>query len=160
MKKSILAIAAAIMMSTSVMAQDQPSRQRRQFDPAEMAKQRTEMMVREYGLNEDQSAKLLDLNTRYADKMPMMMGRGPRGGQRGQRPQTGDQRPQRPDTVRQGGERPRPQMSREEMQKQMEAYNAELKNIMTEEQFQKYQDDQKRRMQQRPGERRGGAGRP
>ena len=125
MKKTFLALAAAMMMSVSMMAQDQQAPQRRQFDPAEMAKQRTEMMVKEYELNEEQAKKLLDLNTQYADKMPMM---GPRGGQRGERPQAGErQRPQRPDSTRQGQQRPGrgegPRMNREEMQKQMEAYN-------------------------------------
>ncbi|MCR5159287.1 MAG: DUF4890 domain-containing protein [Prevotella sp.] len=162
MKKTFLALAAAMMMSIGAMAQQQGP-QPRQFDPKEMAKQRTEMMVREYSLSEEQSAKLLDLNVRFADKMPMM-GRG-FGGQRGQRPQAGEQRrPQRNDTTRQGGPRAprgeRPQMNREEMMKQMEAYNNELKEIMTEEQYQKYQENQQRRMQQGPRNRREGGERP
>ena len=156
MKKTILAIAAAMMMSVNMMAQDaeQKKDQPRQFDRTEMTKQRTEQMAKEYGLNEEQTEKLLKLNTEYAEKLPMM-GRGPRGGQRGERPQAGERRmPQRPDTARQGGERPqrgpRPMMNREEMMKNMEAYNGELEKIMTPEQYQKYKANTQRRMQVGP----------
>ena len=166
MKKTILAIAAAVMMSANVMAQndDQQAPQPRQFDPAEMVKQRTEQMVKEYGLDEEQSKKLLDLNTSFYGKMPMMGGRGGQRGPWGQRPQAGEQRPQqRPDTLRQGprpqrGERP--QMNREEMQKQMEAYNTELEKIMTAEQYQKYKEDQQKRMSRGPRDGQRGQQRP
>ena len=159
MKKMILAIAAVITMSANVMAQDdqqQQGPQPRQFDRAEMMKQRTEQVVKDYGLNEEQAQKLLELNNQFAEKLPMMMmGRGAMGGPRGQRPQAGQQRRERPqqaDTARRGqmrGERGnRPMMSREEMMKNMEAYNSELEKIMTPEQFAKYKDDMQKRMQQ------------
>ncbi len=178
MKKTILAIAAVMMMSVNMMAQDadqkapqnleQKVSQQRQFDQAEMSKQRTEQMAKEYGLNEEQTKQLLTLNTEYAGKLPMMMGRGPRGGQFGERPQAERIRPQgermrpqgerrrmeRPDSARQGGDRrmrgQRPMMNREEMMKNMEAYNGELKKIMTPEQFEKYTENTKRRMQEGP----------
>ena len=151
MKKTILAIAAAMMMSANMMAQNtevQQPRQPQQMARTEMIKQRTEMTAKEYGLNEEQSAKLLELNTQYADKIPMMG--GPRG-QRGQRPQAGEQR-QRPQQDGQAegqrGQRgQRPQMNFEEMRKNMEEYNAELQKIMTPEQYQKYQQAQQQRMQ-------------
>jgi len=160
-----MAIAAAMMMCTNMMAQEtqqQPGQQPRQFDPAEMAKNRTETMVKEYGLNEEQAQKLLELNIKQSERMPMMM-MGPRG-QRGQRPQTGDQQPrrERPQT----GEQPRqprgdrPQMSREDMQKAMEEYNAELQKIMTEEQYKKYQEAQAQRRQMGPRGQRGQGQRP
>jgi hypothetical protein len=161
MKRTILAIAAAMMMSASIMAQDNNEQQRepRRTDRTEMLKMRTEQMAKEYGLDEAQQKKLLEVNTQYADKLPMMMMGRRGGGPRGERPQAGQQRPQRPDSARQGGPRgergQRPQWNREEMQKNMEAYNAELKTIMTEEQYAKYQADQEKRMQAGPMGRRG-----
>ena len=172
MKKTMMAIAAAMMMSASMMAQnEQPQAQQApQMDRAEMLKARTEQMVKDYGLNEEQAKKLEALNTEYAEKIPMMpMMRGQRGqGQRGQmgqgqRPQMGQmgqgQRPQRQtgDSTRRGqrpqmgqmgqmGQGQRPQMNFEEMRKNMEAYNAELEKIMTQEQYAKYRESMGRRM--------------
>ena len=172
MKKTMMAIVAAMMMSASMMAQnEQPQAQQApQMDRAEMLKARTEQMVKDYGLNEEQAKKLEALNTEYAEKIPMMpMMRGQRGqGQRGQmgqgqRPQMGQmgqgQRPQRQpgDSTRRGqrpqmgqmgqmGQGQRPQMNFEEMRKNMEAYNAELEKIMTQEQYAKYRESMGRRM--------------
>ena len=79
MKKTIVAIAAAVMMSANLMAQDdqKQDQQPQQPDKTEMIKQHTDQMVKDYGLNEEQADKLLALNTEYADKLPMMF-RGPR----------------------------------------------------------------------------------
>ena len=158
MKKTIMAVAAAVMMSVSALAQQEVQPQQaggepRQMDKTELVKQHTERMVTEYGLNADQAAKLLEVNTQYFDKMPFMMMRGQRGGQRGQRPQQmrGGQRPQRI-----GGERgQRPMMNREEMQKNVEAYNAEVEKILTADQFTKFKESQQRPQQrgQRGGQR-------
>lgn len=160
MKKTMMAIAAAMMMSASMMAQnEQPQAQQApQMDRAEMLKARTEQMVKDYGLNEEQAKKLEALNTEYAEKIPMMpMMRGQRG--QGQRPQGQmgqGQRPQRQpgDSTRRGqrpqmgqmGQGQRPQMNFEEMRKNMEAYNAELEKIMTQEQYAKYRESMGRRM--------------
>ena len=164
MKKMFLALAAAMMMSASAMAQEAQQQQPRQMDMGEMAKMRTEQMVKDYGLNEEQAAKLLELNTEFQTKIPMM-GRGMRGGQRGgQRAENGE-RPQRTQ-MGQGGERPqrqqmgqggeRPRMNFEEMQKNMEAYQAGLEKIFTEEQMAKYKENMQNRMQR--GQRGGGQG--
>ncbi|MCR4603771.1 MAG: DUF4890 domain-containing protein [Prevotella sp.] len=163
MKKIVLAIAAAIMMSANVMAQEEQKQERqpRQFDRTEMIKNQTNQMIQEYGLNEEQGKKLLELNTNFSDKMPMM-GRG-FGGPRGQRGQAQGQRPQRDENATQG-ERPqrengaqggqqRPRMNREEMMKNMEAYNKGLEDIMSAEQFQKYKDNMQKRMQRPRGNR-------
>ena len=138
MKKLVLTMIAMVTMSLSAMAQD-TAQVRRQFNPEQMAKMRTDAVVKKYGLNDDQAKKLLDLNTRFAGKIRPM---GPMGGQRrgGQRMQ-GD-RPQRmnPDSLRAQGQR-RGQgqrgggFNREEMQKNMEDYNNELKAILTPEQY-------------------------
>ena len=110
-----------------------------------MVKAQTERMVQEYGLNEAQKAKLLELNTQYAGKLRMGGRGGQRGGQRFGGPQGGNQQ-----GSMQQGERP----SREQMEARMkemranrEAYNAELKNILTEEQFSKYEEAEKQRME-------------
>lgn len=160
MKKIVLAMMATLTLSMSVMAQDGQigaSRpERRQMDPKEMIQRRTDFTVQQYGLNEEQAKKLLELNTKYPN---MMMGgqRGQRGGQRGMmgqgRPRRGEAAPN--DTAR----RQRPEMGNpeqmkarmEEMKKQREAYDAELKTIMTEEQFKAYTADMEKRMQGQGG---------
>ena len=73
MKKIVLTMIAAVAMSFNAMAQEQAqNEQRREFNPEEMAKNRTEAAVKKYGLNEEQAAKLLDLNKRFSDKMRPM----------------------------------------------------------------------------------------
>ena len=80
MKKLMMTMVAALMLTATAMAQENNGRREgRNFDPAEMVKAQTERMVQEYGLNEAQKAKLLELNTQYAGKLRM----GGRGGQRG-----------------------------------------------------------------------------
>ena len=157
MKKLVLTMIAMVTMSLSAMAQD-TAQVRRQFNPEQMAKMRTDAVVKKYGLNDDQAKKLLDLNTRFAGKIRPM---GPMGGQRrgGQRMQ-GD-RPQRmnPDSLRAQGQR-RGQgqrgggFNREEMQKNIEAYNNELKSILTPEQYEAYQKDEQQNRRQFNGPRR------
>lgn len=151
MKKIVLTIIAVVAMSMSAMAQD-TTQVRRQFNPEQMAKMRTEATVQKYGLNEEQAKKLLDLNTRFANKIRPMRGMG--GQPRGPR-MDGDRnnRPQRmaPDSLRARGPRgggQRGGFNREEMQKNMEAYNNELKTILTPEQFEAYQKDEQQNRRQ------------
>ena len=176
MKKMIMALAAAMMMSVGATAQDNQrpgGRGPRQMDRAEMLKQRTDHMVQEYGLSEEQAQKLLALNTEFADKMPPMMGRGPRGGQRpqaGERQRGGDEqtgtrrrdRREPADTaMRRAPRGQRPQMTREEMEKVMQDYTAGIEKIFTAEQFKKYKEDMEKRRQQGPrGPRDGNRQRP
>lgn len=87
MKRMILAIAAAMMISATTMAQENNDsvNRRPRMDMTEMVKQRTDETVQRYGLNEEQAAKLLELNTKYAGQM--RPGRGMRrGGGRGMAP--------------------------------------------------------------------------
>ena len=173
MKKAMMALVAAVMMSANVAAQTEEQAQAPQqpvMDKAELIKQRTEQMVKEYDLSEEQAGKLLELNTEFADKAPMMMmGPGPRDGQRPQRgemrrPQRGD-RPQNGEVRRQFGERPqmadsmrqnrmqrpmgeRQGFGREDMRKVMEDYNTGIKKIFTEDQFKKYEESMNARRQQ------------
>lgn len=152
MKKTVLMLA-AVCTFTCAMAQSegrQGGREARQND-------RTEIMVKELGLNEQQAEQVKKLNAKYPDLQ--RRGRGDRGGRGGRgygRPtmrqpqvdgetgatQQAQERPQRP--------------SREEIEKRMEerrkkqqAYDEELKTILTEEQFAAYKQKQQELENQR-----------
>jgi len=158
MKKVIMALLAAMTMSANVMAQqneqEQVEQRRQQPNRTEMVKKRTEQMVEKYKLNETQAAQLLELNMRYAEKMGPMGGpRGQRGGQRADRPQQREKKDVPADTTYRQ-KRPQGQGEQgagnrragsEEMRKNMEAYDKELQSILTEEQYQAYKNDNKRR---------------
>lgn len=136
---------AAIMVGATAMAQDQSA------DNTEMVKKRTEAVAEKYGLNEEQTQKLLELNTKYANLMGPGPGQGggrPGGGPGGDggsgRPEGGPGGPGGGDSVR----AERPQMSeeqRKEMQEKMEAYDKELQEIMTEDQYNSYKSDMQNR---------------
>lgn len=147
MKKIVLAMIATLSMSATTMAQDadqQRRPQQRRMDPVEMAKQRTQRTVEHYGLDSAQAVLLLDLNTRYAGKMGPGFRTGRRGGP-GQRPMRGNPRAQqRPDTLQAAPQDEQPVDPRQVM----EAYEAELQQIMTPEQFERYKADMQQRMQQ------------
>lgn len=200
MKNLFWAIIATMTLSTTAaMAQDENAGQRPQFDRNEMVKHQTEQIVKQYGLNEEQAAKLLDLNTRYAEKMMPMGGRrfdpngrrpegmrpngrrpegmrpngrisrrdslqAPRADRRadgrlhrqgndslrgprdGMRPDGRIQR-QGNDSLRgqRGGMRPDGRGFSEDMRKQQEAYEEELKAILTPEQYEAWKKDQQNR---------------
>ena len=164
MKKMIFTMMAAVMVSTSAMAQDAQNDQRpeRKFDKAEMVKHRTDETVSRYKLNDKQAKQLLELNTKYADKMEP---RGPRhhhhdAGRPPMPPKDmKGERPEPPKDMK--GERPEPPKDmkcqcqkppkddnkmkerHQEMKAAMEAYDAELQKIMTEDQYKNYKADQK-----------------
>ena len=75
MKRMTLTLMAAVLLATSAMAQEEKneSRQPRKFDKTEMVKHRTNETVSRYKLSDKHAKQLLELNTKYADKM------GPRG---------------------------------------------------------------------------------
>ena len=160
MKKLILVLVATMTM-TSVQAQEdnRPARgERRQFDRTEMLKKRTDETVKKYGLNEEQAAKLLELNTKYAGKMGQGMG-APRGGRRGDaRPgvgagRGGDRQAKRPEMTEE--QKQNMEKQRQERQEAAKAYAEELQGIMTPDQYKAYQADMEKQMQN--GNRRGGA---
>lgn len=143
MKKIVLTMIAAMAMSFSAMAQEQQNDQRREFNSEEMAKTRTDEAVKKYGLNEEQAAKLLDLNKRFSQKMrPMRPMHQPRpNGNR-------EHKKQMPDSLkREPGQRPDMRGRMEEMRKTMDEYNNELKTILTDEQYQAYEKDEQARRQ-------------
>ena len=146
MKKMFLALAATVMMSTAAVAQDkQECKQHKKLDKTEMAKHRTERMAQKYGLDATQQQKLQALNEKYADKLARPGHHGPHGGPRpdslrGQRPAPpkDGQRPPR------DGQRP-PKDMNGNVGETMKAYDAELQQIMTADQFTAYKADTKKR---------------
>lgn len=156
MKRMFLALVATMTM-TAAMAQGDNQQfrgERQRMDRTEMTKRRTENTVKQYGLNEEQAAKLLALNTKYADKIGggmrgMRRGGGP--GMRGGRPggQNGGQRPELTEEQKQQME-----AQRKEQQEAMKQYDIELQAIMTQEQYTAYKADMEKRMKE--GGRRGG----
>jgi len=163
MKKMILAIV-ALMMSATMMAQEGEKQmpKKKPADKTEMVKQRTDMMVERYGLDEKQAEKLLTLNTEFADKMGHGMHMGRPGKMMGGHPQG---RPEgRPEGRPQGRPQGRPDFKPEQMdsmrakmRENREAYDASLKEIMNEEQFKSYKADEQKRMERMGG---GHQGRP
>ena len=156
MKKFVL-IAAALTLSLASFAQENGTDRRQRGgrperpDEATMIKMRTERMVEELGLDEAQGAKLLELNQKYPQAM---MGPGGPGGP-GRGPGMG--RPAKKGDKNKG-ERPEPTEEQKERMKEMkadrEAYEAGLKEILTEEQFKTWQEKGNRPPRGgRPGER-------
>ena len=150
MKKIFVTMMAALLVSTSAMAQQQENQQRpeRKFDKTEMIKHRTDETVSRYKLSDKQAKQLLELNTKYADKM------GPRGPHRhghhgaGRPPMPPkDDKAQRPDPPKDDSKM---QERRKEMEATMKAYDAELKKIMIEAQYQSYQADHKKMREKGP----------
>ncbi len=166
MKKIVMTLVAAIMMGSAAMAQDNNSQQPKQGkkrNKTEMAQKRTDDMAQRYGLNQEQTAQLLKLNTEYADKIgPHRGGPRPAGGRRprfgggGMMPEGvemmpgggdfGDMGPVMDDEAKMRAARHK---MREQMRANRQAYNAELKKILTDEQFQQYEADQAQRREHR-----------
>ena len=159
MKKLIMIALMAVSVSLSAMAQEQGQGQwgqRRNFDPAEMAQRRTDMMVERYGLDQGQKEKLLELNKKYPGMMvPRMGGQRPGGGDRqmrrqgppqgnGDNQQAGQEQRQRPAFG--PGQGPGRGPGRFDPE-QMKEYEEALKGIMTDEQYKKYEADRKERME-------------
>lgn len=140
MKKIVLALVAMMTISMSAVAQDSTrvKQNRSQFDPTEMINQRTKKMAESYGLNEEQTAKLKELNAKYAKNM-----RGMRGGHHGMQRHGGQHMGQHFSQANRDS-------LRQAMRKNQEAYEAELKTILTEKQFKAYTEDMKKMMRQNP----------
>ena len=140
----------ALLSMTAVQAQESDKQQfrgPRQMTPEQM----TERMSDNLKLTDEQKTKVLALNKEYEKVIA-----GP--GMRAPRPQNTDG--ESGATTQQNQQRPeRPQMTdaqREEMKQRMEKrkeYEEKLKEILTEDQYKKYQES-------RPGRRGFGGGRP
>ena len=165
MKKLIITLMAAALISATATAQkeDKCKCPEKKFDKTEMAKHRTDDMVKEYKLSDKQAKQLLELNTKYADKMRPPRhhgpkpGHGPKADEKGQRPEPpkANDKGQRPEPPKDGQRPERPKDGKHEahhkqMQETMKAYEAELQKIMTPDQFKAYQSDMQNRHKHHP----------
>ena len=160
MKKLMMTMIAAVMMSSAAFAQDNQKEckcSEKKADNTEMVKHRTDKMVKKYGLNDQQAAQLLEVNTKYSDKME------PRGQHhhpgKGRPPKDGKKMDKKTDgntgaTAQQPQESKRQELTEEQKAKfeaerkeheaTRQAYEGELQKIMTPEQFKNYQEDMKK----------------
>lgn len=144
MKKLLIALVAMIL-TTGVFAQDQNGqggpRQRREFNPEEMATRRADRLKETLSLTDEQYKKIKEYYTEQGKAQQEQMKKMMEGGQQGQR------------------------MDREAMMKEMEARRAAetkaLKEILTEDQYKKYEEAEKEmRARFGQGGPRGGQGGP
>lgn len=160
MKKMMVAFI-AMAMCANVMAQEvnEQKQEPKPVDKEEMAQKRTDFMVEKYGLNEEQAAKLLELNKAHADKQrpmrrdfrrpPMKKFEGKDLEEKEMAPEEMDKVPEKMEKAPEKMDKPalkekKPGM-RDEMKKEREAYENELQKIMTEEQFSAYKKDTEKR---------------
>lgn len=136
MKKIIFA-AVALLFSVSMFAQGP---QRREFKPEDMATRVTDGLKKALDLNEKQYKSVYKLYLKRGEEMKARRDNGQQ-----------DQQVDR-------------EARREEMKKNQEAMNAEMKKILTAEQYTKYEEMQKKQQQRQrqggPRGHQGGPGRP
>ncbi len=160
--KKILLTMVAILSLTAVQAQESDNKQQAQFrGPRQITpEQMTERMANDLKLTDEQKTKVLALNKEYEKVIAGPGMRGPRpqrpDGESGATAQNGQQRPQMTEEQR--------EQMQKEMQQRMEQrqeYEKKLKEILTEDQYKKYQESRPQRRgfggPGRPG-RRGGFG--
>ncbi len=146
MKHFAIALTAALCMSTATMATTfrQDNKQRQMPTTEQRVQHRTDRMVKRYGLDKNQTAQLLKLNTEYEGKMGPRHHHGPRpDGQQPPREVKKDKKRmshngQRPERK---GPRPSAEMM-EKMKADRNAYNQKLKTIMTPKQYEQYMKDE------------------
>lgn len=160
MRKLLMTAVLVLSTSLSMTAQDNQGRQGQRFSREQMIEMRTNDMATEYGLDDQQKQKLLELNKQYPEAMPFMRPRGMRGGQRGEgmRGPRGNGQGRMEGAPRDGaprgeagqGQRPRPSMGQRPRmadKETMEKYEQQLQQIMTKEQYTKFQADRKAQME-------------
>ncbi len=143
MRKRILSLVAVIMLFAATgMAQDQDQKKGRP-DPS----QRIEKMITELGLTEEQATQFKEV---MSEMMPARMDRG----QRPPRPEMGEGSDENV-TPPAEGQKPSEedmQAKREEMKAKMAEMDEKIKAILTDEQYQKYQEMLPKRPQGKPAE--------
>ena len=138
--KKLLFTAVALMFSVSMFAQQPQRGEHREFKPEEMATRMADGMKKELNLNDEQYKSVYNLYLKRGEEMKARRDKGQQGQQVSR------------------------EARREEMKKNQEAMNAELKKILTAEQYTKYEEmlkkQQQRQRQGGPRGGQGGAGRP
>ena len=169
MKKLVLFSAAALVMGTVAFAQPGPQGPKPEFNQEEATQKKTEMMAEKYGLDESQQAKLLELNTEYAEVLAPQGGHrrgpgmgpgpeGPQGPEMGPRPEGPQEKPElteeQKEELKAKMEEKKAEMEAAkaefeakmaERKEKIEAYEAELKSLLGDEQFEQYKKDQEHR---------------
>ena len=122
--KKILAVMLCLL-ATSAFAQGFGGGQggQRQFNPDQMATRQADRIKEACGLNDEQYGKIKEYYKKQQEEMMKQFQQN------------------------QGQGQERPRMSREDMEKRREAQTAELKKILTEEQYAKYEEMQKQQRQ-------------
>lgn len=144
MKKVILAVATVFAFTLSMNAQSEERGERRGPSQEVMIQRQTDMMADSLGLTSDQKESLLALNTEYSSQM--MPQRPPRRMENDSFDESS--RPEPPSQEDMDNQR-------KAMEEARESYNAELKKILTDEQYAKYEQMQKNK-QPRGGHHGGG----
>lgn len=132
MKRIAFLMVALLMVGGLAMAQGPRREGKMKMDPKERAEKMTERMAKEYSLNEAQKKELLDANLALNEKMAK---------------KAEDSKAEK-------------QQMHKEMKANRDAYEAQLKKIMTEEQYASYtknQAERQKRMKDGRGPRHGGA---
>lgn len=130
MKRIVFWMVALLLMSGVAMAQGNRQGGRQQMDPKTRAQRMTERMVKEYSLNEDQKQQLLDVNLAWVEKTAA--NQGGRSKDDKATKMTKEEREKR----------------MAEMKKSREDYDAQLKKILTKEQYDSYVKKQAEREKQ------------
>lgn len=123
--KKILFAAVALIFSVSMFAQAPQRGERREFKPEEMATRMADGMKKELNLNDEQYKSVYNLYLKRGEEMKARRDKGQQGQQVDR------------------------EARREEMKKNQEAMNAELKKILTPEQYTKYEEMLKKQQQHR-----------
>ena len=129
MKRISFLLVALLMVGGMAMAQG-PRRGGQNMDPKERAERMTERMAKEYSLNEDQKQQLQDVNLAWVQKMAANQGGRSKDDKAAK--MTKEER----------------EKKMAEMKKSREDYDAQLKKIMTKEQYDSYVKKQAEREKQ------------
>ena len=129
MKRISFLLAVLLMMGGMVMAQG-PRRGGQDMDPKTRAERMTERMAKEYSLNEDQKQQLQEVNLAWVQKMAANQGGRSKDNKAAK--MTKEER----------------EKKMAEMKKSREDYDAQLKKIMTKEQYDSYVKKQAEREKQ------------
>ena len=119
MMKKLFISMVAVLISLSSFAQ-QPGGQRREFKPEDTATRQADRMKETVKLSDEQYKKVYDLFLKQAKESQARMQEAQKKGER-------------------------PQFNREDMQKQRDAQNAAIKEILTAEQWEAYEKAQQER---------------
>jgi len=114
-----------------------------QWNTYRQQRMRPEDVTSKLQLTEKQAKKVQKLNKKYAGKLPQQNANAPR-------PE--GQRPGEPRRGGEGGPQRMTDEERQQMQANREAYEKELQAILTAEQWEAYQKDQKEHQQRRPAQ--------